>query len=109
MNQQDIRWQQRFSNYKKALLQRKRSTNPTLFSLPLCWLNPVHANSTATRLPFLLPSWQRASHAKRGATRCKAPGHLHTCNLAKHHSEFFRHRVTKPQKIGISRWALGVA
>ena len=44
-------------------VNRKRSTNPTLFSPPCCWLNPAHANSTATTLPFLLPSLLRASHA----------------------------------------------
>ena len=46
-----------------ALIVCKRSTNPTLFSPPCCWLNPAHANSTATTLPFLLPSLLRASHA----------------------------------------------
>ena len=41
----------------------KRSTNPNLFTPPFRWLNPAHANSTATALQPLPPSARRASHA----------------------------------------------
>ena len=41
----------------------KRSTNYSLFSSPFRWLNPWHANSTATVLQILPASSLRASYA----------------------------------------------
>jgi len=50
----------------------KRSINPNLFSSPYRWLNPAHANSTATALRSLPLFERRASHATHGAARYRA-------------------------------------
>ena len=47
----------------KNKVNRKRSTNPTLFSAPFRWLNPPHANSMAKGLQFLRPFGRRAIRA----------------------------------------------
>ena len=44
-------------------ISRKRSTNHNLFRGSVRWLNPWHANSRATTLPFLPAFSQRASRA----------------------------------------------
>ncbi len=48
---------------KSPQIIRKRSTNRNLFRVPIRWLNPWHANSTATALPFLPAFSQRAGRA----------------------------------------------
>ena len=41
----------------------KRATNYSLFRPPFRWLNPWHANSTATVLQILPAFWRRAGYA----------------------------------------------
>lgn len=56
-------------------LNRKRPINPNLFNKPFRWLNPAHANSTATVLQLPRPFGRRASHASPGAAKYRAPVH----------------------------------
>ncbi len=44
-------------------LKRMRSTNCGLLRRSYCWLNPAHANSTATGLQILPASWRQAADA----------------------------------------------
>ena len=63
---------QEVATHKGILIKSKRSINPNLFSSPYRWLNPAHANSTATALRSLPLFERRASHATHGAARYRA-------------------------------------